>query len=122
MKIKNQMKPEIQQFMDIYTNHKEAQQKLKDHKLTKQLKRLTKEKNSLKKTLMKMYEDNPQQLQTDTEGKITISNVKVPIKTSADEFKSLLIKHVGNTSQSRAIINFIDNPELKDKVDIIYEQ
>ena len=111
---------EINQYMKVYDELEEIKDKLNKHKLSIKLKELTKEKNKLKKTLFKLFENEPQRIELETNGKLRILKDNVKASFNEKDFKAMLINNVGDTSATRYIIQKIDSHK-KEKKDVLYK-
>ncbi len=111
------------EFVDKYNKLNEdiriLKNKLNNTKTAIKIKELTKAQKQLKKELFKTYEKKPEQLETDTEGKLKLQKNIVNKKYPVEFITDMIHKQFGDTSATRYIINKLQKGEEKEKIDLV---
>ena len=111
------------EFVDKYNKLNEdiriLKNKLNNTKTAIKIKELTKAQKQLKKELFKTYESKPEQLETDTEGKLKLQKNIVNKKYPVEFITDMIHKQFGDTSATRYIINKLQKGEEKEKIDLV---
>lgn len=91
------------------------QNQLKELSIYKDIINLKKQKTKLAKELYKTYNNNPKQLEIDTQGKLTFEKKEVLKKPSLKQLKKMVEDEIGFTNEAKQILNLIESNKVEKK-------